>query len=382
MFIYSYCFSASGSLNCGQRPFAYTAPSGFKALCTTNLPTPTIGATSTTQAGKYFNPVLYTGDGTAPKSFTGVGFQPDLVWIKARSAAYWHHLTDAVRGVNKSLYSNTTDAEATSNAVSAFGTDGFTINNTDVNGSGVTYVAWNWNAGGSNATNTSGTITSTVRANTTSGFSIVQWTGSGANGTVGHGLGVAPQFMFMKNKTNSGTGWPSYHAFMDASAPQNYYISMASTDAKTSASNAWNNTAPTSSVFSVGSSSFSNGGTMIAYVFAPVAGYSAFGSYTGNASTDGPFIYTGFKPNFVMVKQTNTSGNSWWMFDGVRSTSNAVFNRLAANLSDAEYSNSSTFDFLSNGFKLRFSDTAWNGSGSTYIYAAFAESPFKYSLAR
>jgi hypothetical protein len=187
--------------------------------------------------------------------------------------------------------------------------------------------------------------------------------------------------MFMKNKTNGGTGWPTYHAFMDASAPQNYFISMASTDAKTSDSAAWNNTAPTSSVFSVGNSSYSNGGTMIAYVFAPVAGYSAFGSYTGNGSTDGPFVYLGFRPEFVMIKNATTAGTSWEMFDNARETSNLMDLELLANSSAAE--GTYTYgDFVSNGFKLRSTNNGVNQSSATLIYMAFAENPFKYALAR
>jgi hypothetical protein len=242
-----------------------------------------------------------------------------------------------------------------------------------------TYVAWQWKANGAGSSNTAGSITSTVSANTTSGFSIVTYTGTGANATVGHGLGVAPSMIFIKCR-NAGANWLVYHISLGNTKG----VVLNATQAESTDSTYWNNTSPTSTVFSLGSGGAANGNTNthVAYCFAPVAGYSAFGSYTGNGSADGPFIYTGFKPNFVMVKQTNTSGNSWWMFDGVRSPTNAVYNRLVANLSDAEYSNSSTFDFLSNGFKLRFSDTAWNGSGSTYIYAAFAESPFKYSLAR
>jgi hypothetical protein len=185
--------------------------------------------------------------------------------------------------------------------------------------------------------------------------------------------------IIVKNRSSAQT-WRVYSSVIGATQ----YLNLNATTAAQTSSIPWNNTAPTSTVFSVGTDDATNKSSenLVAYAFAPVAGYSAFGSYTGNGSSDGPFIYTGFKPNFVMVKQTNTSGNSWWMFDGVRSPTNAVYNRLAADLSDAEYSNSSTFDFLSNGFKLRFSDTAWNGSGSTYIYACFAASPFKYSLAR
>lgn len=375
--------SVSLSMNFGQRSFNTTAPSGFKALCTQNLPTPTIGATSTTQAGKYFNPILYTGDGTAPKSFTGVGFQPDLVWIKARNAAYYHHLTDAVRGANKSLYSNATDAEATSNAVSAFGSDGFTINNTDVNGSGVTYVAWNWNAGGSTVTNTSGTISAQVRANTTSGFSVVTYTGTGANATVGHGLGVAPDMIIVKNRTNAGQFWAVGHSSLTSWANGVY---LNSTAAQASATTLFNSTAPTSTVFSVGTSGDTNGSThnMVAYCFDSVAGYSAFGSYVGNGSADGPFTYTGFRPRYVMVKRIDSTGD-WYVYDTARNPSNLVTQNIFADLAAAESTYAApnpVIDILSNGFKQRGTYPHNNASGGTYIYMAFAENPFKYSLAR
>jgi hypothetical protein len=383
----AYNTSDTGTWNFGQRPFAYTAPSGFKALCTQNLPTPTIGATSTTQANDYMNVVLYTGN-SSTQTISGVGFQPDLVWVKNRSSAGQHVLTDVLRGTNRQLFSSLTNAEQTSSTgLTAFTSDGFSLGANpsptgSMNGSPDTYVAWNWNAGGSTVTNTAGSISAQVRANTTAGFSIITWTGNTTGGaTIGHGLGVTPQFFVMKNRAGV-TGWPTYHAFMDASAPQNYYISMASTDAKTSDSAAWNNTAPTSSVITLGSGSFSNGSSMVAYVFAPVAGYSAFGSYTGNGSSDGPFVYTGFRPMFILFKQSSASGNDWYIYDAVRSTYNVATNRLFPNSSAAEATNFNTLDILSNGWKVRDSNSAWNASGATYIYACFAESPFKYSLAR
>jgi hypothetical protein len=374
----------NGSMNFGQRAFAYTAPSGFKALCTQNLPTPTIGATSTTQANDYFNPILWTGDGTNPRSFTGVGFQPDLVWIKSRSNAYGHRLADAVRGVGKELFSNATDAEVTNNnngSVQAFNSDGFTLSGStstsDVNGSGLTFVAWNWNAGGSNATNTAGTITSTVRANTTSGFSIVTYTGTGSNATVGHGLGVAPSMIIVKNR-GAVTDWLIYHTSLGATKSIAF-----DTAAAITSSTRWNDTAPSSTLITLGTSSGVNGSTntYVAYAFAPVAGYSAFGSYTGNGSTDGPFVYTGFRPRFVIVKRTSGI-EKWYMMDTARDIDNPIdITQLVANASDAE-ATFTAFDFTSNGFKNRTSNVMSNGSGDTYIYMAFAEAPFKYSLAR
>ncbi len=280
------------SANFGQRPFAYTAPSGFKALCTQNLPTPTIGATTATQAGKFFNPVLYTGTG-ATNSITGVGFQPDWVWIKARSVGYSHRLADSVRGAGKELFSNETVAEATNSAngyVSSFNSDGFSLTSgVGVNGSGTTFVAWNWKANGAGSTNTAGSITSTVSANTTSGFSIVTYTGTGANATVGHGLGVAPSMILIKSRS-SVTNWNSYHIAVGASAT----IILNTTSGAVSGSTFFNSTAPTSTVFSLGSDGSTNpsGAQQVAYCFAPIAGYSAFGSYTGNGSADGPFIFT------------------------------------------------------------------------------------------
>jgi hypothetical protein len=352
-------------------------------LCTTNLPTPTIGATSTTQANDYFNAVLWTGDGTSTRSITGVGFQPDWVWIKSRNNAITHRLSDAVRGANKVLYSNLTNAEDTNDNngyTSSFDSDGFTLtagatNSNATNASTYTYVAWNWNAGGSNATNTSGTITSTVSANTTSGFSIVTWTGTGSTGTAGHGLGAAPSFIVAKRR-NATTNWQVYHKSLTASNQVCLNLTNASFGTTT-----WNSTEPTSSVFSIDNVELgANGGTYVAYCFAPVAGYSAFGSYTGNGSTDGPFIYTGFRPRFVMFKMSSST-NNWLIMDSARNTYNVVDLYLAPNLSDAEASYS-VVDFVSNGFKIRNTSTGWNGNGSTYIYAAFAENPFKNALAR
>jgi hypothetical protein len=374
----------NGSMNFGQRAFAYTAPSGFKALCTQNLPTPTIGATSTTQAGDYFNPILWTGDGTNPRSFTGVGFQPDLVWIKSRSNAYGHRLADAVRGVGKELFSNATDAEVTNNnngSVQAFNSDGFTLSGStstsDVNGSGLTFVAWNWNAGGSNATNTAGTITSTVRANTTSGFSIVTYTGNGSAGaTVGHGLGVVPNMIIVKNR-GAVTDWLIYHTSLGATKSIAF-----DTAAAITSSTRWNDTAPSSTLITLGTSSGVNGSTntYVAYVFAPVASYSSFGSYVGNSSADGPFVYLGFRPAYVMVKRFTSTG-IWEIIDAKRDPYNAADKSLRANASDAETTGVGPIDFLSNGFKLRGTGGNTNDSG-TYLYAAFAENPFKYSLAR
>jgi len=379
------------AFNFGQRPFAYTAPSGFKALCTQNLPTPTIGATTATQAGKFFNPVLYNGNG-GTLSVTGVGFQPDWVWLKVRNYAFVNGLFDSVRGGGKLLISNLTLAEINNDPngyVSSFNSDGFTLtpgttNNDTFNGSLNQMVSWNWKAGGTAVTNNAGSVTSTVSANTTSGFSIVTWTGNGSSGqTVGHGLGVAPSFYFLKQRNGSTYGWIAYHSALGA----NKYLLLNTTNAGTTDTDMWNNTAPTSSVFSLSGSGGNapitnpNTGTMVAYCFAPIAGYSAFGSYTGNGSADGPFVYCGFKPAYLLVKQTN-GANYWFVFDSARDTSNVVDLLLDPNDSRAEISGALFFDFLSNGFKSRATDAGQNASGGTYIYMAFASAPFKFSLAR
>jgi len=364
--------------NFGQRPFAYTPPAGFLSLCTTNLPTPTIGTTSTTLAEDYFNTVLYTGTG-ATLGVTGVGFQPDFVWIKSRSAATDHALYDVVRGDKNQLESNTTTAETNeTTGLTGFNADGFTVGSlAQVNTNTATYVGWNWKAGGVGVTNTAGSITSTVSANTTAGFSIVTFTAlSSGTGTIGHGLGVAPSMIIVKSRA-AAYDWAVYHTSLGNTAALKFTTGAANTD-----SGWWNNTSPTSSVFTL-STLYNGAGNCVAYCFAPVAGYSAFGSYTGNGSTDGPFVYLGFRPKFLMVKLSSTGTESWQIVDTSRDPYNVSSKALFPNLSSAEVDASSVNrDILSNGFKIRSSDTNQNGNGSTYIYAAFAEFPFKFSNAR
>ena len=383
--------------NFGQRAFAYTAPSGFKALCTQNLPPVTIGATSTTQANDYFNVLTYTGTGTQ-QSLTGVGFQPDFIWFKSRSAAVNHALIDAVRGRSKILFSSLTDAEATSTTTAkdlvSFDADGFTVGvpeqNGSINNSGASLVAWNWKANGAGSSNTAGSITSTVSANTTSGFSIVTYTGTGANATVGHGCQVggvatAPSMIIIKGRSTS-VSWPVWHSSFGTAGNSDYLL-LNTTDQKgyaggsPNAQNLWNSTTPTASVFSLGTYAYTNANTTtyVAYCFAPVAGYSAFGSYTGNGAADGPFVYLGFRPAYVLIKRSSAV-EAWCIMDSKREGYNVDNDPLFANLANAE-GTQDFLDLLSNGFKLRSTDTGVNGSG-TYIYAAFAESPFKYSLAR
>jgi hypothetical protein len=366
------------SANFGQRPFAYTAPSGFKALCTTNLPEPTIADGSTVM-----DVALYTGNGST-QTISGLNFSPDLVWIKGRSGGTDHALYDAVRGVQKDLVSNSTAAETTqTQGLTAFNSDGFSLGTlAKVNTSSATYAGWSWDAGTSTVTNTAGSITSQVRANASAGFSIVTYTGNGTAGaTIGHGLGVNPSFVIVKSRSGSGSSyyWTCYHGSLGATKA----LELNSTTAAFISPGAWNNTEPTSSVFSVASNAVNNGSgsTYVAYCFAPVAGYSSFGSYTGNGSADGPFVYTGFRPRWVMWKNASSAG-SWYIHDTSRSASNVTENALFPNIPDAENSTYTDLDILSNGFKQRTAASSSNASGNTYIYAAFAESPFQYARAR
>jgi hypothetical protein len=333
----------------------------------------------------------YTGTGSATTINNAdngtVGFKPDLVWVKTRSAAYDHQLTDSVRGVNKELQSNGTAAEQNYGTVTSFNSNGFSVGTSATsNQSGVTYVGWQWVAGqGVNNTNTAGSVTSTVSANTTTGFSIVTWTGSGGNDTVGHGLSVAPKMIITKPRNTAGTSWVTGHQSLNGGVnPWNCFLVLNGTGGQTTSANAWNNTAPTSSVFTSGSGFVGAGYTMVAYCWAEVPGFSQFGSYTGNGSADGPFIYTGFRPKFVMVK-CSTTANSWGIFDSVRDTYNAEYKLLIPNNSNAEDTGSASIvsnDFLSNGIKLRGNWSGFNANGDTYIYMAFAENPTKFANAR
>jgi hypothetical protein len=377
---WAYNSSDKLEFNFGQRAYSYTAPSGFKALVTTNLPTPTIE-----DGGDYFNAILYTGTGSTNVQ-TGVGFQPDLVWIKERNAAADHALYDAVRGVQNQLESNTTTAEtAEANGLTAFGTDGFTVGSlAQVNTNTDTYVAWNWKANGAGVSNTAGTITSTVSVNTTSGFSIVTYTGTGSAATVGHGLGAVPRMIIVKNR-DQADAWQVYHAANTAN-PETDYLVLNTTAATADNADRWNDTLPTSTVFSIGNGVEVNTNTedYVAYCFAEVPGFSSLGSYVGNGSADGPFVYTGFRPKFIMRKQTTDNGDvgGWVMFDTSRDLFNVATKRLLAQSSNAEVTPGNDIDILSNGWKERSSDGYTNASGQTFIYMAFAENPFAYSLAR
>ena len=374
------------NLNFGQRPFSYTPPTGFVALNTYNLPASTI-----TNGAAYMAATTYTGNGGTQAVANTVGstsFQPDFVWIKSRSAAYYNTLYDSVRGsgATKSIYSNSTDAEGAYSVLtnlSSFNSNGFTVGTTSsspntLNESGATFVGWQWKAGGTSASNINGSITSTVSANTTAGFSVVTYTGNGSSpSTVGHGLGVAPSMMIFKARSVAGNSWDVYHASLGATK----YLLLDTTGA--AGTSTWlTNTAPTSSIFTLSNFSDTNssGVTYVAYCFAAVAGYSAFGSYTGNGSADGPFCYTGFRPRWIMLKNSSAVTN-WVLWDTSRNPYNLSIQQLFPNTSDAE-DNTGSCDILSNGFKLRNTNSTWNGSGNTIVYACFAENPFRNALAR
>jgi hypothetical protein len=369
-------------VNFGQRPFAYAPPSGFVTLNTRNLPTPTIGATASTTANKYFDISLYTGTGSAQSITNSGGFQPDFVWGKARSTTRFNVLVDAVRGSSKDLYSNATNAENTdATVITGFNSNGFGLGtDAELNLSANTFVAWQWKANGSGSSNTAGSITSTVSANTTAGFSIVTYTGNGTSSqTCGHGLGVTPSMVIWKNR-NDADAWIVYHNALTTSE----YLILNTTAAKATFSGLF--TGISSTVLPLNNASAAinaNGFNYVAYCFAQVAGYSAFGSYTGNGSADGPFVFTGFRPRFLMMKRSSSGTANWYIFDSARSTYNAIDVGIYPNLSNAETAlGAQTYDFLSNGFKLRQTNADFNESGIGYIYMAFAESPFKYALAR
>jgi hypothetical protein len=323
----------------------------------------------------YFNTKTYSGN-SSTQAITSVNFQPDFTWLKRRDQTSFHYLFDSIRGVQKRLSSNSDTTEATvSTSLTSFDSDGFTLGSEgDVNESGGTYVGWNWLADNtSGSSNTDGSITSTVSANTTSGFSIVSYTGTGANATVGHGLGVAPAMIMIKCRSRIEE-WVVYNQAMG----NTHAIPLNLTEAKSTSSTFWQDTNPSSSVFYIGANNKHNqsGETFIAYCFAEKTGYSKFGSYTGNGNADGTFVYTGFKPAFTMIKRTDTTSD-WNIMDNKRAVSfNPNTKELYANSNQAEATGGQTIrDFLSNGFKLRGTSGGTNASGGTYIYMAFAEEP-------
>jgi hypothetical protein len=345
--------------NFGQLGFDYTPPAGFKALKSANLPKPEI-----INSGKYFNVVTYTGNG-GTQSITGVGFKPDLVWIKDRDSAFNHGLYDVERGPSQTLFSNSSNTESTFSGVTSFDTDGFTVGSNNIaNANGDEFVAW------------------CFRKGVTPGFDIVGYTGDGnTSQTISHSLGAVPAVMIVKNRSNAND-WMIYH-HETVSDPETDFLRLNTTDVLTDNINIWNDTAPTSSGFTVGSSNLvnANGDNYIAYLWTEVPGFSRFGSYVGNGNSDGPFVWCGFRPAFVMFKDAETA-SSWSMYDTTRSPYNTVDERLEADTSDAEDGGNNQLDILSNGFKLRSPDTFTNDNGRRFIFMAFAENPFKYSNAR
>ena len=358
------------NVNFGQRPFAYTAPSGFKALNTANLPAPTIP-----DGSDYFDVKLYTGNGST-QTISGLEFSPDLVWYKQRDQARFHRLYDTVRGATNALRSDSTNAEEVISGLTSFTSDGFVVGS-DFGGNQASgsYVAWTWDAGSSAVTNTQGSITSTVRANPSAGFSIITYTGDGStSATVGHGLGTAPVFYVGKNRSDSG----NWLVLTTATGSMRFgFLNL------TNSFGAPTQSAPTSSVINILSAGFetTNGNDYVIYAFAPVEGYSSIGSYVGNGSTDGPFIYTGHRSRWLLVKSNSTTGD-WVILDAERDTANGVANFLRPNLSDVEGNAGGLVDFCSNGFKLRNTFGNYNTNGTTYIYIAFAENPFSIARAR
>ena len=370
--------SAEMVANFGQRAFSYAAPAGYKCLVDTNLPTPVVAKPNTV-----FDIALSTGTG-ATRSVTSLNFTPDLLWFKGRSSARDNVLYDSVRGTTKSVSSNLTASEYTGTDLVSFNSNGFTVGPTDVwyavNETGLSIVTWAWDAGTSTVTNTAGSISSQVRANASAGFAVI--TGStpstNINFTFGHGLGVAPSLVIYKHTAVSGN-WQTYHR---SGGGNNYNLNSTAGPAN---SGTWSGLDPTSTLITIPSSIISaNSSAFVCYAFSPVSGYSSFGSYTGNGSADGPFVFCNFRPRWVMVKASSSvSYGSWRIYDSARGSYNVIQQELYANISNSEDASNTIVDFLSNGFKLRSGAIdGYNGSGATIIYAAFAESPFQYARAR
>ena len=324
----------------------------------------------------HFNTLLRTGNyaGSGTTAITGVGFAPGLMWEKKRNGTSIHALLDQVRGNSKQLRSETDLAETTTSQYASIDSDGFTVNNSGDYGGSDNLVSWHWKANGQGSANNDGSINTTyTSANTTAGFSIVKWTGTGSAGTLGHGLGVAPKVVLVKNTINA-YNWCMYHE--NNGNTKALYLNNDTTGA--TSSTFFNDTSPTNSVFSIGSDLAVNksGSAIIAYCFAEKTGYSRFASYTGNGNADGTFVYTGFRPAFIMLKETNNSSTAWYIFDAKRNTLNATDLFLKPNASDAEGGAGNGYlDILSNGFKWRASSGSLNGGSDTYIYMAFAENP-------
>jgi hypothetical protein len=368
-------YDGTYNVNFGQRPFAYTAPSGFKALNTANLPAPVV-----TKPNTVFDTVLYTGNGSSQTITLPGAFSPDLVWIKPRSDTGSHQLFDKVRGDNKVIYSNLTSAEEDLSGTVSLLSDGFTVGTSNNLGvSSRTYAAWTWDAGTTTATNDVGSISSQVRANASAGFSVATWStnSSSGNATIGHGLNVAPKLIIMKSR-NATYNWDIYHGGISNAKDGRLVFTTA---AFSTASVPFGGVDPTSTVFTMSQSFYGTGIDCVAYCWAPVSGYSSAFSFTGNGSSDGPFCFLGFRPKLLLIKRSDSTGN-WLLVDSVRGAYNLDGTYLYANTSDTEATQSSGWDLLSNGFKNRNTYNDSNSSGATYIGFAWAENPFQYARAR
>lgn len=364
----------------GYGDFYYAPPTGYMANCTKNLPDPSIAL-----PGEYFNSILYTGDGGTDQAQTGVGFQPDFVWGKAFVDSKPPWMFDVIRGTGELIESSSSGPESThADMLNSFDADGFTHGNqSSIGANGSNYIAWNWKGGGAGVENTDGNITSTVSANTTAGFSIVKYTGTGnTSSTVGHGLGEAPEYIIIKNYDET-QAWKVGSTWMSTGDPWNDYelLELNTNAAMVNDNGVWR-TAPTASVFHLWDGNSVNQSTknMVAYCFHSVEGYLKVNRYTGNGNANGTFVETGFEPKFLMVKNVGATGG-WAMLDRVRYPSNVVRNKLWANLNDGVVTPEDIVDFDSNGFKWRTTDSSYNDTNNTYLYLAFAESPFKYSRA-
>ena len=368
----------------GVGDFYYSPPSGFLALCSSNLPDPAIGPTAGTLSTENFNTVLYTGNGSNGLAITGVGFSPDWTWIKSTGGTAYHELHDSVRGAGKRLFSNDLAKESDVGTVSSFDSDGFTVSRNSsydgTNQNSQTFVAWNWLAGTafSNSAGANGaTIASSGQVNTTAGFSIVTYTGGAAAYTVGHGLSKAPEIIFVFNRTDDGGAHYGFTTVVDGSVD---YFSL-------NAPGGFNDdpfsmSAPTSTVFSDDNDyAHDASDNMVAYCFHSVEGYSKVGSYTGNGNADGAFVYTGFRPAFVLTKSI-TASSAWRINDAARNPFNGVNGSLFPSTSADEDTSAVRMDFISNGFKLRVGSGSHPNASTTYLYLAFAESPFKFANAR
>jgi len=366
-------FNGYGHWNFGQNTYAHAAPSNYKALCTTNLPTPTIA-----NGRDHFDTKLYTGNGgSSTITVSGLNFAPNLVWLKGRSDPDKHGLYDTVRGATKLLIPSSNAGESTQNGVTAFNSDGFDIGNyAETNGSSRTYVAWAWNIPGSASSNSDGTITSSVTKNADAGISLVTWTGNDSAGTIGHGLGSKPDLIVVKvyGDSSYADNWPVYSSVFDGT----HYAYLNDTRKFTDFAGFWNDGTATSTVFPIGDYNSDNTKSLLALCFTSVDGFSKIGSYEGNGSSNGPFVFTGMRPALVLARNADTSGEDWWIVDTARETFNPQDQILLPNSDNAEITTSNPIiDILSNGFKLRNANARFNASGTTYVYASFASNPFQ-----